>query len=174
GENTGVINSSLKAIFPVAIFSSRNPCRATVARAMCCTWGVSIRTVLVSALLTAGPGARMSDTLFVLPWSEATMVWRIGSTIMIPTASRAPEMPQPRARQTCSVPAGCTTEAARGTGSAGVGCLVVAVLLSCSVIVGTIHLHHVVRLSSGIAHCALPSVFHVSHFMATPHQLAIH
>src|SRR5262249_46157814 len=164
GENTGVMNSSLKAIFPVAIFSSRNPCRATVARAMCCIWDVSTRTMLVSASLTAGPGAWMSGTLFVLPWSEATIAWRIGSAIMIPTASRAPKMPQVRACQTYSLRGGCTTGAARGTGSAVVGCSGVAVLLVCSVIVGTIHLQHVARLSSGIAYCTLPSI-------ATSHPL---
>src|SRR5262249_2229185 len=134
---------------------------------MCCIWGMLMCTVLVAALMAAGPGDWRSDTLCVSPWIEATIVWRIGSVIIIPIASRAPTMTQPRARQTYSVPAGCTTGAARGTGSAGVGCSVVAGLLSCSVIVGTIHLHHVVRLSSGIAHCTLPSVFHISHFMAT-------
>ena len=86
------------------------------------------------------------------------MVWRIGSTIMSPTASRAPTMTQPRARQTCSAPAGCTTWTARGTGSAEVGCSVVAVLISCSVIVGTIHLHHVAGLSSRIPHCTVSSI----------------
>ncbi len=168
GENTGVINSSLKAIFPVAIFSSRNPCIATAARAMCCIWGVLMRTVLVSALLIAGPGAWISGTLCVSPWTEVTMVWRIGSAIMIPTASRAPEMTKPRARQTRSAPASCTTGTARGTGSAEVGCSGVAVWISCSVIVCTVYLHHVASLSSCIAHCTLPSVFHVSPFMATP------
>src|SRR5262249_1326325 len=133
------------------------PWRATVARAMCCIWDVSIRTVLVSASLTAGPGAWMSGTLFVLPWSEATIAWRIGSAIMIPTASRAPKMPQPRACQTCSLPGGCTTVAEGGTGSAAIGCSGVAVLLACSVIVGTIPLQHVARLSSGIAYLPFPS-----------------
>src|SRR6267142_2522095 len=66
GENTGVINSSLKAIFPVAIFSSRNPFMPTAARVICCVCCPLMRTLLVSASTAVGTGGWMSDTPFVL------------------------------------------------------------------------------------------------------------